>query len=1014
MGVQFGSIGALNVSLTRRQCASMGLPTGPLERCNRFTNPLGLHPGFGHLLVGQSDLSRISLTQSYPLSFVNVAGSSVSLQGIRVVGEPYCVTPGSSAQDAAFVLELADQRMDLIGLSNACYNWREYPDAPLETWSLNSGQQWGLLEVVIDLLSRTGFPNLYSTLFQPVDQTLTYAGSTATTTLNAIKPWQVDARGCRAADLVEDLLFQFGLYVRFDPTQARPYSIRQTGADFNSNVDDPNYGVRIFDSYENVLQDRSRTDRIPGYVRVTLPAWGPLNGSATSDQYAYCDFQNNGGNPNFLVWSQSMFPARLTEVGGIVSTSEIQTAGARVATAVLERITQGSVSRAYSGFLPQSTDRVWDATVWQEVGDGRYPTSTVMVRVGFQGSIPLRSVDAVQATPTLRSTVASGSPVTSNGFMVNGAVPSTFSAATVIDRYGGLAAPSFARWERDSGTYGAMLRESVLDFASGMSQGVNFTRSKLTQNDSLAEGIGIEGFAGRKLFYPKAKSLQSSVVKVAGALSSGFYPGVAEHYNAAANTFSDGDNVWVLAANGESLTTGNKYPALRSDQHTISGDTRPVYIVGVKTSDTPDGGNCQGLGWLLEGDISCLKLTVTATHGHCLCIDDTQTFKLYYDFANDRWLGGPFLTCCGCSSIDFIIDDNSTYHQIFGKMRLVDRNQADCDAASGTFTQSEYYLWNFRRCKDSPDGNPTAQADGANTRSIRPTKDNCDDEVGGCDNSFTVQIECITDCDNKCCCPGCASLFNCSGFRSAAAYYVDLSGFTGDGQAANVLWVLSPSVADQCGPYVSTCPDPFVEITLSWIGSGMAGWRMTIDVGTGSAVYETSNVFQDCYTGFTMTKTSSSIGGPATVDVHSLGNDLSNEDECCQAFPATLHATIANGTGGCACLDGLTLTLTLVTPIIESGCAGILYSSGDYVDNDCVGDSGNTTQIQFGCNLGVGTLLQVQVNSLAGEGGFLGPVDDSESTCDPIFFVAHCHSNTNGLCGSGDASDGDFDVIITL
>jgi hypothetical protein len=208
------------------------------------------------------------------------------------------------------------------------------------------------------------------------------------------------------------------------------------------------------------------------------------------------------------------------------------------------------------------------------------------------------------------------------------------------------------------------------------------------------------------------------------------------------------------------------------------------------------------------------------------------------------------------------------------------------------------------------------------------------------------------------------------------------------------------------------CPDPVVTITLEWIGSGGTGWRLTI-VSGGTAVYETANSVQNCYSGFTVSKISSSIGGPATIDVKSLGNDLAQEDECCQNFPDTLHATITNGTGGCTCLDGLTLTLTLVSPISETGCGGILYTSGDFVPNSCSGSSGNTTQIMFGCDIGADPTLQVQVESFATEGGFLGPVDNSESTCNPISFVAHCTSVNNGLCGAGVGSDGTFDVIIT-
>jgi hypothetical protein len=588
MSVLFGQIGCQKVSDLRILCAQRSLPTQALERCNRYTSPIGLHPGFGHLVVQGNSLLKTDLTKAYPLVFGNERSkvkTAVTLQGIRAVGEPYCVTPGLDPRQAAFVVEVTDHRYDLIGLSNTCYNWREYPDAPIETWSLKDGtDEWGYMDVVIDLLGRTGYPLLYETLFRPVDETVKYPdrpeGSLAF--LNSIKPWQIDARGCRAADLVEDLLFQIGLYVFFDPTKRdRPYSINSIGLE--AEPADKLERYKVYDSAENLKQNFAKDSRKPGYVRTLLPVWQPSNGNTTSDQFAYLDNSVAGGNEAYLILAQSMFPARLTEVGEFARASEIEAITPLIAQALATRVNVGSVCRAYSGFHgTTATNQTWDAITWQETGDPRYSTTTMYVRVGFQGTIPLRQVDPLVAVPTLRSTIAFEDVPQSNGFTSNGlASPAGYGSTATIDRYAGVPAPSFARWLRNSGTYSAMLRESVLDFASGMSAGLAYNRDKLSAYDSLSEGIGIEGNAVRKTFYPRAKSQNQSIVKVTGPIDSGYYPGLLQHYDAAANAFVDGVVVWIKAVNGEILTEDYGYPALRTDTKDIADDVRSAYLVGV-------------------------------------------------------------------------------------------------------------------------------------------------------------------------------------------------------------------------------------------------------------------------------------------------------------------------------------------------------------------------------------------------------------------------------------------------
>jgi hypothetical protein len=352
------------------------------------------------------------------------------------------------------------------------------------------------------------------------------------------------------------------------------------------------------------------------------------------------------------------------------------------------------------------------------------------------------------------------------------------------------------------------------------------------------------------------------------------------------------------------------------------GTGLPIFFVdcpggsGSSSSGGGSGSTCLGCGWLLDWPAvgeRCLELTITSTNGKCQCLDGGQTFKLFRRAGDGRWYGGMFETCCGCSVASFEVVDDAARPEVYGKLRLVKRNKV-CNSPS---EQTEYLLKNARCCTETG----SILLDGANTRGVI---DNCDGSVDPCSNYFTAKLRCIDCPPSLCCCAGCTT--DCVGCLcqppAPPAFYLDLSsaGFTGAGTVLNVPWVLT-TVTGGSGSgsgcfWEGRCDATGTTINLLWVGQEPAGsgdsgvgWRLTMSVTGGTAIYETAYSEEGfaCCTGFSLDKKSSSFGGPATVSLESLG---AGDCEDCSGDPADrTFSVLLDANENCSCLDGVTVSL---------------------------------------------------------------------------------------------------------
>ncbi len=185
---------------------SSPLPTDWASLANRYACPIGLAPGRGHALLRRSDLDALATLGTlkgklaFKLSESNF-GTSAPFPNLRIVGHPRCLDFG--APDPAYLVELADKRIDLVHVATsrhqwryASYDWRAAPGTrTIDSWSAACQALWEFMPTL------GAWPGLPADVPSP----------------NAAVLDRLDWHGARAVDCLEDALAAVGCGAVYDP-----------------------------------------------------------------------------------------------------------------------------------------------------------------------------------------------------------------------------------------------------------------------------------------------------------------------------------------------------------------------------------------------------------------------------------------------------------------------------------------------------------------------------------------------------------------------------------------------------------------------------------------------------------------------------------------------------------------------------------------------------------------------------------------------------------------------------
>lgn len=535
MAVNFADYSCQEPDILEGSCRRNGIPTAPwYGLCNSFTNPIGIKPGRGHLLLLRGILDKIILSEYQTLEFASYPSNSqqsvLKLAAVRVVGAPMAITPGYPGDEAtAFLVEVADRRIDCVGLANKRYNWRMMPDVPHDSTSLNSGSAWTWAEMLEDLWDAVGNLGDFPDLPRTPDGT----------------PQQIDARACLAADVLQDLLLLNGLSIYYD-VFADTFTIIDIGddsfADYADTLLEKYMDVRCWDQE---FQHDAAT--IPAYVRVAFPVWSMGGTPIDHGSYFRVDVANETGEPDeedSYVLIQDFTACRTNQVGTSLNTSELATRAADIAEQWYKRATLDQftpLARSLSGAISDSDlmpGQLFDAVIWSDTGKlGTAPGPvTHLIRHGRIGNIPIVKPSGWTADTT--GAIASGHPSSEFSITTDSSAVSragSFPPGEVRERQGG---PFF----NQASTVASLVMRVLSPILDRV--------GPIRQWDAAAMAMAVGG-DGRRLWAPHARTQFQLFVKVTSVTAvSGRYPAIEVLKEPVAGTWTNGDVCWYEEANG--------------------------------------------------------------------------------------------------------------------------------------------------------------------------------------------------------------------------------------------------------------------------------------------------------------------------------------------------------------------------------------------------------------------------------------------------------------------------------
>ena len=598
MGVALDGFPCLLPDVLAAQCAELNLPTSPwLGFANRYVSPVGFRPGYAHILLTRKSISGLSATGKYSLEFTADPSQgqfqSRTSKNMRVVGTPICVSPGvRNDEDAAFFVELADRRMDCVGVCSKRYNWRINADSTLETASTNSGTAWTWTTLLTDLWDSVG--NLG-----------TWPGLPWTPTG---VPEQIDGMGCRAVDLLEDLLLLHGMGGKYDDVLdtfdiidfcfgANSGFLTRTTAQLGlqsvgislQKLDDA--GVRLWD--QEPLGDLAPS--MPTYARVAFPVWSSGGTPIDTASYFYVDVANTA--PAVAAISsisfsliQDFLPCRTNQVGVSLNTANLVLRAADVAAIFFEKARVAStypIYRIYSGIIKDTNimpGAAFDVVCWEDTGNG---PKTHVIQTGRLGFPPI-----FLGSPNLTGTLSTGNQPSASTLFVRNPTASTNQADPI--RHAANLAPGELR-DYGTGPFAGSNSATILAGGGGKSS-ILERIGPLRQWDSAVEARCVDGH-GQRLWKAKARTQHLCFVRVTSLTKSGiYYPAIEQLIAPVTGVVTAGDVCWLYDPNTTVTAVLNSIHLCYLDGTDGAGTPVKVYVAG------PGGvGNVGNVGWTIAG-----------------------------------------------------------------------------------------------------------------------------------------------------------------------------------------------------------------------------------------------------------------------------------------------------------------------------------------------------------------------------------------------------------------------------
>ena len=534
-------------------------PADWLGIVNRYINAIGLRPGFANIILRRSQLQSIQAwSQRYPLEFTcthNGILEKAPIPNMRIVGVPQCVSPSNRGNPTSpYLVELADRRIDCVGVCAKRYNWRIHPDSTYESESLNAGTAWTFEEIAQDLWETVGCLG-------------TWPGFPTGVTVSET-PEQIDGMGCLAAPLLEDLLIVHGMGIGYYPIgdsfNIFHYSYGDTAC---ANRLQPDAFLGITGARLREYDDRRVWDKeplldplpkLPQYIRVAFPIWSP--GGAPIDTASYwvrdvADASNDSTNiSSTFALIQDYMALRTNQQGAALNASSLQTRATAIAGWFFQRARRARtmpIHRVYRGLLTHekvSPCEAIDMTIWEDIGGG---TKTHVIQTGRIGLAPIINLAAAAKTT---GEITTGTPA---GTYYRSPSNQTLESYP-IRRAGNVPAGE----TRLFGT-GPLAGEQpyLIDGYGASSLLKRF--GPLRQWDAAVQALSVDG-NGQRLWAAKPRVQHNCWVRVTSLTvdgTTGYYPAIEVFFDPDkdAKDWDEGDVCWFWTPNSETPVDETRY-----------------------------------------------------------------------------------------------------------------------------------------------------------------------------------------------------------------------------------------------------------------------------------------------------------------------------------------------------------------------------------------------------------------------------------------------------------------------
>lgn len=384
-----------------RRC-SPTLPTDWLPEANRYICPVGFTPGVGGAIVRKSILDKIDLTKKLTFRLGDDTGRNRLFPNFRATGNPRCINPGT--HDPAFLVRLADRRIDLLAATARRFQWRWGPTDPDPVHGTDTGDSWAA--VVEDVWDQLGIADDFPGL-----PTAVPSGSAAAVD-------RLDLHGFRAADALEDVLAAVGCGLTYDPIEDEYDFVYFPAAG--------DAALTVFgDARADLAYDESpyvpaKPSPVPAYVGVVFPVW-PASRFGHQPRRVYVVKVASSGvtfpggtEVTGVVYLQDFMVARVDQRFNVLNASVLATRASQVARIFYDRLSatapQWPIKRIYTGIVDHDDAKPggsFDVVGWS-VGEGgpqTYMARSALVAVAelYAGTVTTGIKSNLSPTPLLDS-----------------------------------------------------------------------------------------------------------------------------------------------------------------------------------------------------------------------------------------------------------------------------------------------------------------------------------------------------------------------------------------------------------------------------------------------------------------------------------------------------------------------------------------------------------------------------------------------------------------------------------